>query len=1073
MEHGDSRTTSFSQQRLWFLDQLRPGSADYLLPLALRIHGALDAAALTEAFAAVLDRHQVLRTRYVAVDGEPAAQVVPGAEVRLRRVDATSDGEAAVPALVERELRRPIDLATAPALRATLAELGTDDHLLIVVVHHIAFDFSSWSILTRDLAAAYRARTTGEVPDLPELPLQYADFAARQRERLAGAQLAKGTAYWRSRLAGLGPLELPTDRPRPAVWDGEAVTTRFALPAELVAEVDRMARSHRATRFMVLLAAFHALLGRYSGQLDFAVGTPVAGRGRAELRDLIGLFVNTVALRADLSGRPGFTELVRRVRAASLADLSHADTPFEHVVTELAPERDLARNPLFQVSFLLLNSVADAPAFPGLDVEVVPTPTGGTPLDLVLDLLGAPDGGMTGRLQYAAALFEPETMAQFGAGYVELLRGLLAAPEEPVDEVAGRLAALPGRERSRLLALGAGAERAEPGLTFTDLFEQQVRATPEAVAVASSDGELDYAQLDARANRLAHRLRALGVGPGVRVGVHLERGTGLLVALLAVLKADGVYVPLDPIHPAKRLGYLLDDTGARVVVTERALAGNVAEAPVRTVLLDRDRAEIDAQPADRPARTAGPQDLAYMFHTSGSTGMPKGVLIPHRALANFLLSMADRLELRAGEAVMGLTTVCFDPSMLELCLPLLGGARLVLADTEQARDPQRMVHLIGATRPTVLQATPSVLRMLTDVGWTPPSDLTVLAGGEKLHTDLVRTLGAGGARVWDLYGPTEATIWTSVARHAADGEVLDWAAVDNTTVRVLDARFEPVAEGGVGQICIGGAGLAWGYQGRPAQTAGAFLPDPHSAVPGGRLYASGDLGRLRPDGSIEILGRVDHQVKIRGHRIEPGEIEAALLAMDGVRAVVVHPTPDGAGGQQLTAYLVPQDGAEPPAEAELRALLLQTLPDYLVPASFVPLAELPTTVNGKVDRLALPLPELRPAQPSEAPARCTPRERAVADVWQEVLGITGIGAHDDFFRLGGHSLLATRVSVRLRAALGVDVPVRALFDHTTVAALTSALDGYPKLTGDRPMPRLTARPRTNREPQPNREPVSR
>ncbi|MFI5527221.1 amino acid adenylation domain-containing protein [Kitasatospora sp. NPDC051853] len=1054
---GTTRTTSFAQRRLWFLDQLRPGSADHLLAMALRIRGALDAEALTGALADVLERHEVLRTEYAEVDGEPVARVAARVAVPLERVDA--EGADGVDALVRRELRRPLDLAAAPPLRAVLARLAEDDHLLTVVVHHIAFDFASWNVLTRELAAGYRARTSGTAAELPELAFQYADFAERQ-EAVPADRAAAGRAYWRSRLAGLGPLELPTDRPRPPVWDGDAGLVRFTLPADLAAEVDRLARSHRATRYMVLLAAFQALLGRYTGRTDLAVGAPVAGRGPAGTRDLIGLFVNTVVLRTDLSGGPGLGGLVERVRNAVLTDLSHADTPFEHVVTELAPERDLARNPLFQVSFLLLDRGTEPPALPGLDVQVVPTDATGTPLDLVMDLLRGPDGGLSGRLQYATALFDRETVEHLAAGYVRLLREALADPAEPLTEVTGRLPLLPAKERRRLLALGRGPARDLPEETFTDLFERQALATSGAVAVASADGALSYAELDDRANRLAHRLRALGVGRGDRVGVHLERGTALVVALLAILKADAAYVPLDPMHPAQRIAYLIADTGAAVVLTDLAHHERLAGTGVRTVLLDRDRAALDAGPAGRPDRAGGPDDLAYVFHTSGSTGMPKGVPVPHRALANFLAAMADRIALRPGEAVLALTTVSFDPSMLELCLPLTTGARVVVADTEEQRDPERMAALTARHRPAVVQATPSVLRMLTETGWAPDPGTLVLSGGEKLHPELACTLAGTGARVWDLYGPTEATIWTSLARHADDGRILDWSALDNTDVRLLDDRLEPVAEDGTGEIFVSGTGLAWGYLGRPAQTAGAFRPDPHSALPGGRLYATGDLGRLRPDGSIEVLGRRDHQVKIRGHRIEPGEIEAALLGLDDVRAAVVHPTPDGAGGRQLTAYLVPRDPARPPAPDELRRLLLQSLPDYLVPAAFVLLDEVPRAVSGKVDRHALPLPEAAAAGPAPADAApLGPRERAVAEVWQEVLGIPAVGPHDDFFRLGGHSLLATRVSVRLRAALGVDVPVRALFDRPTVALLAAALDGYPRLTGDRPKPALTPRRR--------------
>ncbi|MEV6810011.1 amino acid adenylation domain-containing protein [Streptomyces sp. NPDC051132] len=1056
MDRGDGRTTSFSQQRLWFLDQLRPGTADHLLPLALRLRGTLDTEALAAALADVTDRHEVLRTRYSAGDGEPLAHVMPRAEVPLDRVEAPA-GADGVAAVLDRALRRPVDLAAGPPLRATLARLAPDDHLLVVVVHHIAFDFSSWNILTRDLAAAYRARTTGVPHALPALPLQYADLAARQRERAAGPRLARSLDHWRSRLAGLPPLDLPTDRPRPAEFDGTADVVRFDLPADLVAGADRLARSRRATRFMVLLAAFQAQLGRYSGQSDFAVGTPVAGRGQAAARDLIGPFVNTVVLRADLSGRPSFGELVDRVRDASLADLTHADTPFERVVGELAPPRDLSRNPLFQVSFLTLDAEAAPPDLPGLAVEVVPTPVAGTPFDLALDLLGRPDGSMRLRLQYATALFTPPTAARLTGDYVRLLRGLLADPDEPLVHVTAELEPLPGGERRRRLALGLGPTRPVPEETVTDLFERQARRTPDAVAVRSGDGELSYAALDARADGLAYRLRALGVGRGTRVGVLLERGTGLLVALLGVLKADAAYVPLDPLHPARRIGHLIEDTRAAVVVTTGTLADRVAGTQARTLLLD---GAPPSAPVHRPGRTTGPDDLAYVFHTSGSTGTPKGVQIPHRALANFLHAMADRLRPGPRTTVLGVTTASFDPSMLELCLPLLTGARLVLADAEQARDPERLIRLIGEARPDLLQATPSTLRMLVDTGWTPGPGLTVLSGGEKLHTDLAAALAAGGAAVQDLYGPTEATIWTSAARHGADGRVRQWTALDNTTVRVLDDRLEPVAEGVTGQVCIGGEGLAWGYRGRPAQTAGVFLPDPHATAPGGRLYATGDLGRFRPDGSLEILGRSDHQVKIRGHRIEPGEIEAALLALDGVRAAVVHPTPDAGGGRQLTAYLVAEDAARPPTADALRAGLLDSLPHHLVPAAFVLLDALPTAVSGKVDRHALPVPVPQAAGPAAAPR--TPRERSVAAVWEEVLGTAGVGAHDDFFLLGGHSLLATRVSVRLRAALGVDVPVRALFDHPTVAALATALDGYPRLAADGPLPRLTARPRGDR-----------
>ncbi|MEV0039423.1 amino acid adenylation domain-containing protein [Streptomyces sp. NPDC050804] len=1082
MDHADSRsadgtrttsrTTSFSQQRLWFLDQLRPGSADHLLPLALRLRGELDIPALTGAFADVVRRHEILRTRYLPADGEPVPEVVAETAVPLGRVDLTEvpdeDREERLRSLVEGELRRPLDLSAAPALRLTLARMAPGDHLLLVVVHHIAFDFTSWGVLTRELAAYYRERTSGEPAALPEPPFQYADFAARQREQLSGPSLSGRTDYWRARLDGLAPLELPTDRPRPEVWRGDAEITRFRLPAELVSAVDAFARSRRATRFMVLLAAFQALLGRYTGQTDLAVGTPVAGRGGPGLQRLIGLFVNTVVLRTDLSGRPTFGELVRRVRDTTLADFSHADAPFEHIVAELTPERDLSRNPLFQVSFLLLGGEAERPELPGLETELVSTPAGGTPFDLVLDLIGSPEGHLSGRMQYATALFDADTMRHLADGYEELLRGLLAAPDAPLAETTRSISPLPAKERRRLLAQGAGDVRPVPELTMAGLFERRAAATPDAPAVRAADAQLTYAALDARANRLAHLLRELGAGPGTPVGVHLARGAGLVVALLAVFKAGAVYQPLDPLHPDARLARLIADTGAPLVITEQALAGRLAGTGVRTVLLDgdRDRQEIDARPATRPARPARPHEQAYIFHTSGSTGTPKGVMIPHRALTNFLLSLPHRLALGPGMPVMAVTTLSFDPSLLELCLPLITGAQMVMADPEQARDPQRLIGLMDSVRPAVLQATPVVLRMLTDTGWAPPPAMTVLSGGEKILPGLVRSLTARGARVWDLYGPTETTVWATMARLGPGERVRDWAALDNCTVRLLDERLEPVPAGATGQIHIGGASVGWGYHDRPEQTAEVFLPDPHTGVPGGRLYATGDLGRLRPDGSLEILGRADHQVKIHGHRMEPGEIEAALLSLTAIRAAVVHPTPDASGEPRLTAYLVIRDGRQAPGHDELRERLLTTLPDYMVPTSFMVLDELPTTVTGKTDRKALPLPDApSPTVPDTERGHLAPRtpeEKTIADVWRTVLGTPEVGAHDDFFRLGGHSLLATRVSVRLRGELGIDVPVRALFDHTTVAALAAALDGYPRVPAGRTAPVLTARRRAGR-----------
>ncbi|MET8927084.1 amino acid adenylation domain-containing protein [Streptomyces sp. NPDC004623] len=1074
-ETGSGRPMSFAQRRLWFLDSLRPGTPADLLPLALRIRGDLDDKALTGAFAAVLARHEVLRTRYPAVDGEPVAVVELTAEAPLSRRDLrhlpSGQRESRLAELVAAELVRPLSLESAPPLRLTLVRLAEREHVLLIVVHHIAFDFFSWPVLTQELAAGYRARTIGPEPEPEPLTFQYADAAAQQTARLAGPRAERQLAYWRERLAGLEPLELPADRPRPAIWDGAADIARFTIPSELTEKIDRVAREYRATRFMVLLTAFQAVLGRLTGRNDVAVGTPVSGRGRPPLDKLIGLFVNSVVLRAHLGGAPSFTELLGRVRKDTLDALTHAELPFERIVTELAQQRDLSRNPLFQISFQLLSLPEEPDHLPGLDTEMISTPASGSAFDVSLDLLSHPDGRISGRMQYATALFDPDTAERIGAAFTTLLTAAVAEPDAPVARLAARLPGLPGRERRRLLAQGNDTAMEVPDVSWTELFAQQVSRTPGAVAVSGPGGTLTYAELDARANQLAHRLAAKGAGPGTPVGVLLERGPTLLAALLAVHKAGAVYLPLDPGYPAGRIGYLLQDAGAGALISERELVGRLdgtgtlsRPAEEHTLLLDdpAEAAQMAAAPCSAPRHHPAPDELAYIFYTSGSTGHPKGVMVEHRALTHFLVAMAGRLPLRPGSTFLGITTVSFDPSLMELCLPLTTGARLLLADREQARDPERMAALIATAGTALVQATPVTLRMLLDTGWRPGAGLTLLSGGEKLHTELAVRLAADGARVWDLYGPTETTVWATTARLDPHGRNVDWQLRGNTRLVLLDAHMQPVGEGAVGEIHIGGSGLGWGYHARPAQTAGAFVPDPFADRPGARLYRTGDLARRRPDGSLEILGRADHQVKIRGHRIEPGEIETALLATGAFRAVLVRAVPHPDGDQRLAGYLVPNGGTAPGHE-ELRTVLLASLPDYMVPEAFVTLDALPRTPNGKVDRAALPPVASwgRTGTTTGAPPR-TDRERTVAGVWEEVLGVQAIGVDHDFFQLGGHSLLATRVAVRLRAALGIDVPVRALFEHPTVAALSAALPGFPTVAAGPPAPVLGARRRARR-----------
>ncbi|HEY3873468.1 MAG TPA: amino acid adenylation domain-containing protein [Actinocrinis sp.] len=1046
----NTRIVSFAEERLWFLDQLRPGALDYLLPLALRIRGELDVRALTEAFAAIVDRHDVLRTRYVGLDGEPIAVVADHGDVTIERTESADGAD-----VLRRELSRPLDLVAGPPFRLTLARLGDGDHLLVIVVHHIAMDGWSWGVLTRELAEGYRERTTGEPARRTPAALRYADVAEAQRERFSGRRGRDQLDYWRAQLSGVPALELPTDRPRPTIWDGTGDLVRIDLPAGLLAEADRFARSRRATRYMVLLAVFQALLARASGQVDFAVGAPVAGRTRAGTQDMLGLFANTLVLRADLSGRPTFDELLARVRDTMLGAFGHADTPIERIVQELAPERDLSRDPFYQVSLSLLD-IREPAALPGLAVEAVEPPVTGTPSELFLNITAAPDGTVNARLQYATALFDRARITRLAAGFAELLRAALAEPGATAAGLAARLDLLPEGERDRLLHSWNDNVAAMPDRTVTELFSEQALATPDAVAIRTSTQEIGYAELDAATSRLAHHLRALGVGPGSLVTVCLERGPQLLTALLAVLKAGGAYVPIDPAYPSSRVAFMAEDSGAEVMITQSALEARVAGATKHTVLVDRDgdRAAIEARSAASPEQTAVADDLAYIMYTSGSTGTPKGVMIHHRALTNFVLSALDRPGIKPGDLVAALTTVSFDLSVVEMYSPLVVGATVLLADREQARDPERMADLLAAAGPTHMQATPPTFGMLLDSGWRAPKGLTVLSGGEKLPYGLAARIAAHGAVVWDAYGPTEATVWAMTTELLPDGRVADSAPQSNYTLYVLDPHLEPVPVDSIGELYIGGPSVAQGYRRRPALTAEKYLPDPHGAVPGGRMYRTGDLVRRHQDGSVEILGRADRQIKVRGHRVEPGEIEAALLGHDAIRAAVVRPTASASGEPQLTAYILPRGDAVPPPE-KLREFLLRTLPEAMAPTAYVVLASFPLTPSGKVDYDALPVSAVTAVEQYVAPRGA--QEHTVANVWEEVLGRTRIGVHDDFFDIGGHSLLATRIAVRLRASLGIDVPVRGLFEHSTVAALAAALPDYPKMAERTPMPALTAR----------------
>ncbi|MEW5928487.1 MAG: amino acid adenylation domain-containing protein, partial [Gemmatimonadota bacterium] len=1031
---GGDAPLSFAQERLWFLDRLQPGSAAYNIPLALRVRGGIDAGVLARALEEIVRRHEALRTVFASVEGRPVQRVRAPAPVLLP-VDDLRDlpaagREAEAQWIARGEAGRPFDLAAGPLLRARLVRLGEDEQLLVLVMHHIVGDGGSAGVLLRELGALYPALLAGEDPPLPPLPTQYAGWALRQRESLRGETVEAQLAWWRERLRGVAPLPLPTDRPRPPVQSFRGAAHRFEVPAEVMDGVRALARPQGATPFMALLAAWSLLLARYAGEGDVAVGTTVSSRDRAEVAGLVGLFVNTLVLRVEVAPEDGFRALLARARTAALEAFGRQDVPFERLVEEVQPERDLSRNPLFQVMLAPQYAAAEPVEVAGATLVPEPLDAGAAIVDLTLYTRERSGGALEAALEYATDLFEPATAGRMAAHLVRLLDAVAAEPDRPVGEVGFLLPA----ERAQLLGEWTDTGADYPAACLHELFAAQAARTPDAAAVRFAGRAVTYAELERSANRLAHHLRAHGVGPESRVGLCVERTPEMLAAMLAILKAGGAYVPLDPAYPAGRLEYMLEDAGARLVVSQSAPAERLP-AGVARVLVDAEAERIAAQPDAAPESGVEPGSLAYVLYTSGSTGRPKGVQVEHRSASQVVhfLRGAVRPEDRA--AVLGSTSVSFDVSVGEIFGTLCWGGTLVLVENvlELPRVAEEGVRLVVTV--------PGAAAELLAGGGIPDSVRAFNLAGEALPAALARGLYAlpRVERVLNLYGPTEDTVystWSAVERGAE--RVRIGRPVPGSRAYVLDPAGNPAPVGVAGELCLAGAGVARGYHGRPGLTAERFVPDPFPAQGGARMYRTGDRARRLADGELEYLGRIDHQVKVRGFRIEPGEVESALLEHPSVGQAVVAAR-GGPGGTRLVAYVVPAEGEAAPAAAGLRAFLRERLPDYMVPSAFVALETLPTTGSGKTDRRALPEPEPESAA-AESAAPGTPTEEILAGIWAQVLGVGRVGAHDDFFALGGHSLLGTQVVSRVRAALGVELPLRALFEAPTVAGLAGRVE---------------------------------
>jgi amino acid adenylation domain-containing protein len=1018
---------SFAQERMWFLQQMDPASVAYNLQANVPLPADLDLPALERALTELVRRHEVLRTTFAARDGLPVQVIAAPSPIALPVSDLTTLAPAERVREAERlageDVRRPFDLELGPLFRMRLLRMGDEGHQLLVTQHHVVTDGWSIALLVEEVLVLYRAFSSRERHALPEPELQYADFAHWQRQWLRGEALDSRLAYWRERLRGAPPaIELPTDRPRPAVQTVNGARLHFQLPDELSRRVHALSRTEGVTPFMTLLAVFQVLLGRYAGQDDVVVGTANGNRGTVETERMLGLFVNMLVLRTDVSGDPTFRELLSRVRTVVLGAVAHGDLPFEKLVEDLAPPRDLARSAIFQVLFVIQNTPLEALSRSSPGARGVIGEGGTAAYELSLYFIDTGQG-FRGSLEYNTDLFDEATIGRLRDHYETLLAAAVAHPEARLST----LPLLPEAERRRIVVEWNSTARPVRPQPVHERFADQAARTPDAIAVSFEGQDLSYRDLDARSNRLAHRLRRLGVGPEALVAVALERSVDMVVALLGVLKAGGAYVPLDPGYPAGRLAYMLDDAKVRLLLTQESLRPTL---PGSAEVLCVDADPLSAESAEAPGVAVDPDHLAYLIYTSGSTGRPKGVQVPHGALSNFLATMGDTPGLKPADHLLSVTTLSFDIAGLELYLPLVTGARVEIVSAETAADGARLLERLLVSGATVMQATPATWRLLLEAGWAGGS-IKVLCGGEALPGDLADELRRRGASLWSLYGPTETTIWSAVHRvEGTDGIAPIGTPIANTRLYVLDPNMQPAPVGVSGELYIGGAGVARGYRNRPDLTAERFVPDPFGPETGERLYRTGDLTRWRPDGVVEFLGRTDHQVKVRGFRIELPEIEGSLLGLPAVKAAAVLPRENGSGDVQLVAYVVFGPGSEPTV-TEMRAALRERLPGYMIPSSFVILDDLPLTPNGKLDRKALSLLDARStagAAPYVEPR--TSMERLVAAIWMEALGLSRVSVHDNFFDLGGHSLLSMRVLARVDKAVGLRLNPRELTFQT-------------------------------------------
>jgi amino acid adenylation domain-containing protein len=1026
---------SFAQERMWFLTRFEEAAPAYITPTVLRMRGYLRIDALRSALQSVIDRHEVLRVTYPCPEGVPVLTIKPQCVVDLPVVDlrhlTESERESRVQQAAGEEAFRPFDLSVDLPVRALLLRLAPEEHVLLLTVHHIAFDGWSKSVFFRELSVSYKAAVTDVPPDLPDLPIQYSDYAAWQRRLLEGEAGARLEAYWKKRLNGIPTvLDLPSDRPRPSRQTYRGGIERMVLPPPLAEELRRLSRAESVTLFMTLLAGFQVLLQRYSRQTDICVGVPVAGRVRRETEVLVGLFVNVLAMRTDLSGNPSFRTALARVRETALGAYDHQDMPLERLVEIARPERSLSYAPLFQVMFQLRNFPEIDYHLEGLENEVITLDPGTSQFDLYLDLTETADG-LAAALTYCADQFDRSTARRMLGHYKMLLEAAAADPEAAI----GRLPLLTAGERRQALVEWNQTGKDYPVVSALKLFEEQAARTPSATAAVHGGRRWSYRELDRHACGVAERLREIGVSPGSRVAVAVDHSLEMLAALMGIWKTGATWIPLDLAHPRERLAFIIEDAAPAALIAEPQFHAlwEHASAPLLDLktVAPRDGGEFPG---------VGPDAIAYLLYTSGSTGRPKGVGIRHSGLTNCLAFLRGEIPVTARDVVLAHTTLAFDLSILEIVLPLISGARVAVVGRDAARDGKRLARAISDYGAGIVQGTPATFRLLLESGWKPPAGLRIISGGEALAPDLAERLLPCGA-LWNLYGPTECAIYCTGqrVRDARSASAIG-KPIANTRAYVVDDNSEPVPVGVPGELWIGGAGVAPGYWKRDDLTAERFVPDPFGEDPAARLYRTGDLVRRLPDGALDYLGRIDQQVKLRGQRIELGEIESVLREHPAVLAAAAKMVDAPPGDGRLAAWFVLRPDGEC-AETDLRDLLKRRLPSYMQPAFLVRLEALPMTPSGKTDRNALRLPDCLPAGAAgihRAPS--TAREVVMAEIWEDILGRGPIGLDDDFFELGGHSLLGARLLTRVENAFDARLPLESLFLAPTVARMLELLN---------------------------------